>query len=99
MPRKTGCSCVILQAECSVNLELLAREPLITHEDGATIREMVRKKFADKGLSFTPFLELNFQWSNRDAIPNVAANGLGIGFTFELRPREPVKISSSRSPR
>jgi len=73
-----------LAAMRSVPLELLAKEPLIIHREGTTIRAMAERRFAEKGLPFTPFLELNFQWSSRDAIRNVVANGIGVGFTSKF---------------
>lgn len=65
----------------SVPLEFLAKEPLITLGEGSTIRSMAERRFAEKGLPFIPFLEVNFHWSSRDAIKNLVVNGLGIGFT------------------
>jgi LysR family transcriptional regulator, low CO2-responsive transcriptional regulator len=75
----------------SVPLELLVKEPLITHRDGSTVRNMTERKFIEKGLTFKPFLEVNFEWSSRDAIKNVVANGLGIGFTTQSYVASDVK--------
>jgi len=75
----------------SVSLELLAKEPLIVYRGGTTIRGIVERRFAEKGLPFAPFLEINLQWGNRDAIKNVVVNGLGIGFTSKFYVGSDVK--------
>ncbi len=64
----------------SVPLELLAKEPLISSEKGTFIRDMVEKRFALKGLPFSPILEVHEQFGARDAIRNAVANRLGLSF-------------------
>jgi len=64
----------------SVSLTLLAKEPLITYEKGTPVRNMVEKKFAEKGLLSVTALEVGLQMGSRDAIRGAVASGLGIGF-------------------
>lgn len=64
----------------SVPLELLTKEPLITHEKNTPIRDMLEEAFDAGGLSFTPVLEVNYEWGARDAIRSAVASGVGIGF-------------------
>jgi len=63
-----------------VPLELIAREPLITHEKGAIIRDMVEARFVEKGFPFRPILELDVEGPARDAIKSAVASGISIGF-------------------
>ena len=65
----------------SVALKLIAEQPLITHEKGSHVHEMVEQKFAEKGLRFAARLEIDVhQLGGRSAVINAVANGLGIGF-------------------
>ena len=80
----------------SVSLELLAKEPLIAYGKGSTIRDLTEKGFAEKGFPFTPFLEVNFERSNRDAIKSVVVNGLGIGFTSKFYVASDIKAGRLR---
>jgi len=41
---------------------------------------MVELKFKEKGVSFTPTLEVNVQVGGREAVKQVVADKLGIGF-------------------
>jgi DNA-binding transcriptional LysR family regulator len=64
----------------SVPLELLVKEPLITTEKGIPVRDMIERRFTERGLPFVPRLEVDSQFSARDTIRNAVAGGLGIGF-------------------
>lgn len=63
-----------------VSLELLAKEPLITTPKGYAIREMVERRFAEKGFLFAVALEVEVQAGIRDAVKSAVASSLGIGF-------------------
>jgi len=64
----------------SVSLQLLAKEPLIIHEKGSNLRDMVERSFLERGISFTPVLEIDFQFGGRDTVRRMVESGLGIGF-------------------
>jgi len=65
----------------SVPLDTIAKEPLIVSRDGSYVRGMLEQKFAEKGLPFSPLLEIDIhQLGGRDAEKNAVASGLGIGF-------------------
>lgn len=80
-----------LAREKIVTLEALSKQPLIAYRRSTTIRDMVEQRFAEEDLPFVPFLEVNFQWSSRDAIKSVVANGLGVGFTTKSYATSDVK--------
>ena len=64
-----------------VPLEILAREPLISQEKGTLIRDMVEQRFVEKGLPFTPVLEVDVHdGGGREAIRSGVAGGIGISF-------------------
>lgn len=64
----------------SVPLELIVKEPFITHKKGAIIRDMVEQRFIEKGLPFTPIFEVDLPGVGRDAIKRAVVSGHGIGF-------------------
>ena len=65
----------------SVPLEIIAKEPLIVSRDGSYVRDMLERKFSERGLPFSPLLEVDIhQLGGRDAEKNAVAMGLGIGF-------------------
>lgn len=63
-----------------VPLKLLAKEPLITHERDGFLRDTVEQRFTEKGLPFSPALEINHNGGSKDAIKRAVASGYGIGF-------------------
>jgi DNA-binding transcriptional LysR family regulator len=67
----------------SAPFELIAREPFITNEKGTPVRDMVERAFAERGLPFRVFLEVNVQSGGRDAIKSAVASGLGISVIFK----------------
>ncbi|HEY3303929.1 MAG TPA: LysR family transcriptional regulator [Candidatus Binatia bacterium] len=75
----------------SVPLTLLAKQPLVTYEKGTPIRNMLEKKFAEKGIPAISAVEVNLQMGSRDAIRGVVANGLGIGFLSKVHVMSDVK--------
>jgi len=62
-----------------VPLKLVAEGPLIAHEKGMFVRDLVEKRFSELGLPFTPELEVNDHMSG-EAIKSAVACGLGVGF-------------------
>lgn len=74
-----------------VPLELIAKEPLITHERGTLIRDLVEKRFAEAGLPFMPQMELDPQIGARDAIRSAVAGGVGLGFLTKCHVEADVK--------
>ncbi len=68
-----------LTKERSVSLKLIAKEPLIAHRKASPIRDMLDKRFAERGLRFTPVMEVDF-FGSRDTIKSMVANRMGIGF-------------------
>jgi LysR family transcriptional regulator, low CO2-responsive transcriptional regulator len=69
-----------LAGKRSVPLELIAKEPLIVHEKGTAVRDMVERRFAERRLPLVPALEVPMQVGTRDAIRSSVMNRLGIGF-------------------
>ena len=69
----------------SVPLKLIANEPLIVAGKGSFIRAMIERIFAERGLPFSPVLEVNLQLGIREGTKNAVANGLGVGFTTRHR--------------
>jgi len=68
-----------LTRRTSVPLELIAKEPIIALK-GTLLREMVERRFAEMGFSFTPALEVESPLGGREAIRKAVASGLGISF-------------------
>ncbi|MGH7829408.1 MAG: LysR family transcriptional regulator, partial [Candidatus Binatia bacterium] len=64
----------------AVPLELVAQEAWIGYEKGSPLRELIEQRFAEKGLSYHPDLEINSEMGSRDAIKSAVESGLGIGF-------------------
>ena len=75
----------------SVALELLGAEPLIVQEKGNVLRDMVETKFTEKGIPFRPALEVNVQVGGRDAVKQVVADKLGIGFLSKCHISQEVR--------
>ncbi|MGH7769061.1 MAG: LysR family transcriptional regulator [Candidatus Binatia bacterium] len=69
-----------LAGKRSVPLEFIAKEPLIVHEKGTAVRDMVERRFAERRLPLMPALEVPLQVGTRDAIRRSVMNRLGIGF-------------------
>jgi len=67
----------------SVSLKLIAKEPLIAHEKGTPIRDILDERFAEKGLSLVPVLEMDYFGNARDVFKNAVADGIGISFLSE----------------
>ncbi len=80
-----------LAEKASVSLELLAQEPLVTNKKGTFIRDLVERRFAEKGLLLRPVLEVDIQFTSRDLIRKAVANGLGIGYSTKYNIRDSVK--------
>jgi len=64
----------------SVPLKLIARERLITQLSGRLVRQMVERRFAQKGVPFVAGLEVDAEFGPRDAIKAAVAHGWGLGF-------------------
>ena len=65
----------------TVPLKLIAKEPLVISGNGSRVRGQLEQIFKEKGLPFTPRLEIDIhQLGGRDAEKNAVASGLGIGF-------------------
>jgi len=61
----------------SVSLERLIDEPLIVYESDDF---GILTKFAEKGLSLKPLLQIKLQMGSRDAVKSAVASGLGLSF-------------------
>jgi DNA-binding transcriptional LysR family regulator len=70
----------------SVPLKLLANEHLIS-----TLRNIMKQKFLEKGLSFVPSVQVNLDIGSRDVVRSAVASGLGIGFLSKCHVVNDVK--------
>jgi DNA-binding transcriptional LysR family regulator len=64
-----------------VQLERLAKEPLIVYQRGGLMYDMIEKRFAESGVPFRPRLEVKAFTSAREGVKSAVASGLGIGLT------------------
>ena len=69
-----------LANEETVPLDRIAKEPWIGYDKGSPLRALIEQRFAEKGLSFKPDLEVNSELGSKDAIKSAVESGLGIGF-------------------
>lgn len=60
-----------------VPFKLLAKEPLIIQGEGAPIRPMIERRFAEEGLPLVIALEPAVEFGARDAIKSAVASGAG----------------------
>lgn len=68
-----------LTKQRSVSLELLSKEPVILHKKDSPTRDMLDERFARRGLTLVPALEVD-SFNSRDTIKRAVANGQGISF-------------------
>jgi len=64
----------------AVPLPLLAKAALVAQQKGSLVRDMVEKKFTERGLPFTPLLEIDIDRGGWETIKTSVVCGLGIGF-------------------
>jgi len=74
----------------SVTLEEAAKEPWISYVKG-TVRDMLEKIFADRGLQFKPMLEVDIELGGRDTIKCTVMNGICIGYLHKYHVLQDVK--------
>jgi len=72
-------------------LEAIARQPLILHERGTAVRDMVESRFAELKLAVVPALEVPMRVGTRDAIRRAVMNRLGIGFLPRCHVRSDIE--------
>ncbi|HEY2987629.1 MAG TPA: LysR family transcriptional regulator [Candidatus Binatia bacterium] len=63
-----------------VPLDLLAREQLVIRQEGDSVSEMVKKKFASEGYTIERRLEVVTDFGGRDIVKSAVVKGVGIGF-------------------
>jgi len=74
-----------------VPLELLAEERFVVSKKDSQMRDVIEKIFADRGLPFTPSLEIDILFGSREAIKNAVVNGLGIAFISKFYAGSEIK--------
>ena len=80
-----------LARKSSVPLELLAGERFVVSKKDSQMRDVIEKIFADRGLPFTPSLEIDILFGSREAIKNAVVNGLGIAFISKFYAGSEIK--------
>jgi DNA-binding transcriptional LysR family regulator len=82
-----------LARKASAPLASVAKQPIIAFK-GTNLREMIERKFAEKGLPFKPALEVESPFGGREAIKKAVASGLGVGFISKCHVEADVKAGS-----